>query len=309
MRMIEDEGLPELTESLAAGSIPHPSLNALFKHLEVLVAGERGNVTIVALNRPHKLNAIDGSLWKEIGKVFSILGRNGDDCRAVLLVGNGKSFCAGIDVSDPNFLPAPLSSDVDLVRSGLAWLPKLQLMQDCFTALETCPVPVVAAIHGVCLGAGIDLISCADVRLCTVDSIFGVREVALGLAADVGTLQRLPKIVGNSSTVRELCFTGRNFTGLEAEHLGLVSRAVPTEQLVDVALEVCRNIARHSPVAVQGTKTALLYARDHSVADGLAQVAFYNALALQGKDLPIAWKANAARGRAMFSSMPPHSKL
>ena len=164
------------------------------------------HVTIVALNRPNKRNAIHSAMWKELGRVFSRLGRLGDGCRAILLVGNGPAFCAGIDVTDPNFLPS--SEEADVARTGMSFVPKLREMQACFTAVEECPVPVVAAIHGVCIGAGVDLVCGADVRLCHADAVFGVREVALGLAADVGTLQRLPKIVGNQSVVRELCLTG-----------------------------------------------------------------------------------------------------
>ena len=214
-----------------------------------------------------------------------------------------------------------------MAHDGLTFLPKLKQMQDCFTALETCPVPVVAAVSGHCIGAGVDLVCCADVRVCSPNAVFAVREVALGLAADVGTLQRLPKIVGHQSVVRELCLTGRNFSAPEAAAMGFVSHVVyddahknnnnrNNELLLSRALQLCQNMAQHSPVAVQGTKKALLYARDHSVDEGLDQIAAYNALALQGNDVKVAWTmtargggANATMNKPRFGGIPAHSKL
>ena len=279
----------------------------------------RPHVAIVCLDRPHKRNAMNSQMWKELGTLFgSVLGRTGDDCRAVILTSSSEhSFSAGIDISDPNFLMPKNGRNVysneddadDLVRVGLAFVPKIQQMQDCFTALERCPVPVLAAISGPCIGAGVDLACCADVRLCSDEAFFSVREVALSLAADVGTLQRLPKIVGNESLVRELCLTGRNFTAKEALTIGFVSRVCRKDELLPQAIEICTLMAQHSPVAVQATKKALLYARDHSVADGLDQIAAYNTLALQGNDLETTWKARATNTLPHFRSIPPYSRL
>lgn len=280
----------------------HP-LDKDYEYLKLWNASPQ--VVIVVLDRSRKRNAINSVMWKNLGDAFSKLGR-GDDCRAILLAGDGASFCAGIDVSDSAFLPSS-SDNADVARVGLTFLPKLQEMQACFTALEDCPVPVIVAVHGNCIGAGIDLVCCADIRLCSSDAVFSVREVALGLAADVGTLQRLPKIVGNQSIVRELCLTGRDFTAEEAADMGFVSRIC--QYPFQEALQICTSIARHSPVAVQGTKKALLYARDHSVKDGLEQIASYNIMSLQGRDLEKAWTARASKKEPRFSRIPPHSKL
>jgi delta(3,5)-delta(2,4)-dienoyl-CoA isomerase len=289
----------------AIPTLPHP-LNNEYQHIQLSISKEYPSVTIVALDRPRKRNAMNAVLWKEIGSIFSILGRSGDGCRCVLLTGTGSSFSAGIDVTDPSFL---MTSQENVAHTGLAFLPKIRHMQACLTALETCPVPVVAAIHGYCMGAGVDLISCADIRLCHANTVFGVKEVALGLAADVGTLQRWPKITGNQSLTRELCLTGRNFDASTAVQAGLVSRIV-TENVVLTALQtVCAKIVPHSPVAVQGTKEALMYARDHSVADSLEQVAAFNALALQSDDLVSAWTARATKKIPTFSDLPAFSKL
>ena len=144
-------------------------------------------------------------MWKEIGQAFRQLGAIGDSCRCILLRGNGKGFCGGIDITDEKFFSGILSGDddsSDLARKSLAFRPQILEMQASFSAVEECHVPVVAAIHGACVGAGIDLVCCADVRVCSPNAKFSVREVRLGLAADVGTLQRLPKLVGHSSRVR-----------------------------------------------------------------------------------------------------------
>ena len=153
-------------------------------------------------------------MWKEIGALFRQIGTIGDGCRCVLLIGNGQGFCGGIDISDRQFFSGIESNigddqvSIDVARRSLAFRSQILEMQSAFTAMEECPVPVVAAIHGACIGAGIDLACCADVRVCSPDAKFSVREVRLGLAADVGTLQRLPKIVGFGSRVRELCLSG-----------------------------------------------------------------------------------------------------
>lgn len=255
-------------------------------------------------------------MWKEIGTAFRILGTHGDGCRCILLMGEGKSFCAGIDISDQNFGLLPSNNDDkdeqpgDVARRYLSFRPKILEMQSCFTAIEECPVPVVAAIHGACIGGGVDLSCCADVRLCSPDAIFSIRETRLGLAADVGTLQRLPKICGHGSRIRELCLTGQDFDAMEAARLGFVSRICP--DLMASAMQVCERIARNSPVAVQSTKFSLNYSRDHSVREGLEHIECHNAAALMTNDLlasAVALKSNESNSHGVFDHMLPHSKL
>lgn len=296
------------------------------------------HVVIVSLNRPHKKNAICSTMWKEIGHCFRTVHEMGD-VRAVILTGHGPCFTTGLCLSDPTLLSlnknsqkeSPSSSassssrfsggasggggGVDPARVGLAFLPKIREMQSCFTDIEKCPVPVIAAIHSFCIGAGVDLITACDVRLCSDDSKFSVREVVVGLAADVGTLQRLPKVVGNDSRIRELCFTGEMFDANEAQRIGLVSRVIPSSSSKNVlceALKLATTIAQHSPVAVIGTKQSLLFSRDHSVADGLDHIATHNALALQSQDLTTAFVAatkKKQRGKPNFDDVYPYSRL
>ena len=298
-----------LNESFACK--PHP-LNNEYNFIELLIPIDFPNVVVAALDRPRKRNALNSRMWSEIGKFFRNAGYRGDGCRAILLIGKGPAFCAGLDLTN-NVLVRENSRRVkDVAQKGLTVIePVVKEMQDAFTALEKCPVPVVAAVHGKCIGAGVDLITCADVRLCASDTVFSVREVVLGMVADVGTLQRIPKITGNDSLVNELCFTGRDFGANEALRMGLVSRIATAgrDTFFQEALQLCSSIARHSPMAVRGTKQALLYARDHSVADSLDQVAAYNSLALQSKDLAEGMSAYASKTEATFMDVSPLSRL
>ncbi|XP_039510158.1 delta(3,5)-Delta(2,4)-dienoyl-CoA isomerase, mitochondrial-like [Pimephales promelas] len=149
-----------------------------------------------------------------------------------------------------------------------------------------CPKPVIVAVHGGCIGGGVDLITACDIRLCTQDAWFQIKEVDIGLAADVGTLQRLPKVIGSRSLVNELAFTARKMHADEAKSCGLVSRVFPDkEAMMAGALEMAGEIASKSPVGVQGTKVNLLYSRDHSVAESLDYMSTWNMSMLQTQDL------------------------
>ena len=305
---------------------PHPLAND-YEFLSLEIPEGYPYVTIVRLNRPDKLNAIHAPLWREIGTVFGCLGRGEprDESRCLLLTGNGRGFCSGIDIQDLSLVGSNNEEEEgacdDPARTGIAMIRKIQQMQACFTQLETCPIPVVVAIHGICIGAGIDLACCADMRICAPNTLFSVREVRMGLAADVGTLQRLPKITGNTSWVSDVCLTGRNFSASEAMKMGFISHIVETraaaidtlettrEALLIYAVQLCQSIAVNSPIAVLGTKKALLYARDHTVADSLEQVIAYNAMALQSDDLMTSIQATMKKEQPIFPRIPRHSRL
>ena len=274
----------------------------------------------VSLNRPEKRNALNVQMWREIGHFFTNLVN--PEYRCVLLTGNGKGFCAGIDVMDPKF-QSTFSNDVDndnkndVARKFMSAKGMIRDMQDAFSALEDkCPIPVVVAIHGSCIGAGIDLACAADIRLCDENAFFSIMEVKIGLAADVGTLQRFPKIVGNTSVARELCLTGRTFTANEALSIGFVSRICSStgNSLMDQAFSICKQIASNSPVAVAGTKKSLVFSRDHSVSEGLEHIAIHNSAALMTNDLMTAMQHNLYRKHELstsprFDNLLPQSKL
>lgn len=238
----------------------------------------------VELNRPEKRNAMNRAFWSEMVDCFNHLAED-SDCRVVVVSGAGKIFTSGIDLMD-------MASDVlqpqgdDEARTSWNLRKIIAKYQETFTVIERCSKPVVVAVHGACVGGGIDLITACDIRLCTQDAWFQVKEVDIGLAADVGTLQRLPKVIGSRSLVNDLALTARKMYADEAKSSGLVSRVfADKEAMMAAALDLAGEIAGRSPVAVQGTKVNLLYSRDHSVAEGLDYIATWNMSMLKSKDV------------------------
>ncbi|XP_051631226.1 delta(3,5)-Delta(2,4)-dienoyl-CoA isomerase, mitochondrial-like [Manacus candei] len=248
------------------------------------VRQEREHVLHVELNRPGKRNAINLLCWRELVECFQDISRD-PSCRAVVVSGAGNAFTSGIDLADLGGLFLGIPGE-DVARRAWNLRQKILEFQESFSVLEKCPKPVIAAVHGPCIGAGVDLISACDIRFCSQDASFQVKEVDIGLAADVGTLQRLPKIVGSQSLVNELAFTARRMLAPEALSCGLVSRVLPDKAtLLEVALGVAVAIAARSPVAVQGTKINLVYSRDRPTPEGLQHMATWNMAMLQTEDI------------------------
>ena len=257
-----------------------------------------GGVATVRLERPEAANALDRTLWRELRDTFTALDAD-PGVRVVVLAGAGKHFCAGIDLSMLGEIQgmAPDGADPGRAREALRRL--ILDLQDVLTTVERCRVPVLAAIQGACVGAGLDLAVVCDLRYATPRTKFSLKEVDMGLAADVGVLQRLPRIVGEGRA-REMAYTCRDVRGPEAETMGLVNACVEAddpEALVAHVQEIARGLAAKSPLAMRGTKHAITYARDHSVADGLNQIATWNASALISDDLTEAVTA-FSQGRA-----------
>jgi enoyl-CoA hydratase len=204
--------------------------------------------------------------------------------RVAVLCGAGRNFCSGIDLAMLMGI-APRIAHRDAARSREALRRLILDLQDCLTSVERCRKPVLAAIHGACVGGAIDLVTCCDMRYASAEALFSVREVDVGMAADVGTLQRLPRLVPDG-IARELAYTGRNFDAEEARRIGLVNRVFDTPEALAAGVgELARTIAAKSPLAIRGIKQMLDYGRDHSVADGLEHVATWNASMLLSDDL------------------------
>lgn len=196
------------------------------------------------------------------------------------------------------------TSERDPGRRGYKLYTMIKRMQSAFTSIEKCHKPVIVCIHSLCLGAGVDLITACDVRLATKDVVLSVKEVDLGLAADIGTLQRLPKVVGNHSAVREWCLTGRNVSIQEAKEVGLVSKVFEDKAaMMDEAFKIARIIKEKSPVAIVGTKHCLNHARDHSVDEGLEYMSSWNAAYLQTVDIPKALDAAVKKKKVLFAKL------
>eukprot|EP00397_Hematodinium_sp_SG-2012_P052324 GEMP01061799.1.p1 GENE.GEMP01061799.1~~GEMP01061799.1.p1 ORF type:complete len:178 (+),score=40.77 GEMP01061799.1:599-1132(+) len=177
-------------------------------------------------------------------------------------------------------------------------------MQNSFNTLDDCKKPVIAAVHGKCLGAAAELVAAADIRLCTEDVCFSIREVKVGLAPDLGALTRVQKICGNNSLVREACYTAKDFDAAEAQQMGFVSRVCSTKDAcVAAALRLAGDIAENSPVAVATTKRTLNYCRDHTLKDGLEYVATINGSMLQSTDITEAIGAQMKKIKPTFSKL------
>jgi enoyl-CoA hydratase/carnithine racemase len=262
---------------------------------QTLTVSLTDGIVNVVLNRPDKSNAINQRMWSDIRDVFLEIDKT-PAARVVVLSGAGKHFTAGIDLT--------MLSEITQGDHAAYQREKLRQtildLQDVITSLEKCRKPVIAAIHGACIGAGVDLICAADMRYCSADANFVIKEIELGFAADVGTLQRLPKLIGDG-TARELSYTGRPFSGAEAKEISFVNRCYASrdDMMMGVAT-VAQSIAAKSPLAIRGTKEMLLYTRDHSVADSLNYMAIWNAALLQSDDMAEAFTAFMQKRLAKF---------
>lgn len=237
----------------------------------------------VRLNRAERANALHEAMWQELRTAFRWADAEAG-VRVVLLTGAGRNFCAGIDLAMLAGVAGAIAHP-DPAR-GRETLRRLILdLQDCLASIERCRKPVLAAIHGACVGGAVDMIACCDMRYAAADAQFSVREIDVGMTADVGSLQRLPKLLPDG-IVRELAYSGRDVGATEAQTIGLVNRVYATpEALLTGVYEIAAQIAAKSPLAIRGTKEMLNYARDHSVADGLNYVATWNAAMLMSADL------------------------
>ncbi|KAF7249214.1 hypothetical protein EG68_09643 [Paragonimus skrjabini miyazakii] len=257
------------------------------------------NVVHLQFNRAEKLNAMSVKFWKETKEIFKAIQVD-KSIRSVVVSGRGKAFSSGLDFAGLWTVLQEIHSK-DAARFALSLRRTIQEFQESFTWLERCNKPVIAAIHGACIGGAVNMICAADIRYCTEDAWFQVKEMELSIAADVGILQRMPRIIGNDSLLRELIYTARRFDATEALGCGLVSRVLKSqEDVINEALQTAEKIAVHSPVAMQTAKYSLLYARDHGVTQGLAQMADWNQVMLQSADVMHAVQAAIKKQKPQF---------
>lgn len=257
------------------------------------------HVATVTLTGPGKGNAMGPDFWRECPAVFRALDED-ERVRVVVLRGAGKGFSYGLDLlamaGELATAASPTAGPLDRARL----LDVITRMQDATSALARCRVPVVAAVHGWCIGAGLDLIAAADVRLCSATARFSLREVKVGMVADVGSLQRLPHVIGDSAT-RELALTGRDVDAARAAALGLVSEVFADDDaLFAGAAAVAAEIARNPPLVVQGVKRVMNARIDDEIGRGLRAVAMHNAAFLGTEDLQEAIAAFAEKRPPVF---------
>jgi len=259
----------------------------------------QGAVACVELARADRLNAMDGEMFAAIGDTFRRLGRD-PEVRAIVLAGQGRHFTAGLDLeyASRQFPPA-----ADPGRAAEARLRHIEWLQDAFSALEQARAPVIAAVHGACVGAGVDLVGACDLRVASADAFFQVAEVDVAITADLGTLQRLTHLIPHG-ILRELVYTGRKLGAEEAARLGLVNGlAADREAALEAAMSLAQSIAAKSPLAMAGAKRSLNYSRGRTVEEGLRDVALWNAGTLVSADLQEAVKARLGKTEPSFGPL------
>ncbi|MCY7349065.1 MAG: crotonase/enoyl-CoA hydratase family protein [Cytophagaceae bacterium] len=264
---------------------------------------QEGPVAHLILNRPDKANALDIQTWQDLKTAMNHCADT-PGIRVIVLSSAGERvFSAGIDLSVLMSVRQPRVLGADDCEGRMREQIRQFILeyQGIISLLETGPKPVLTAIHGGCIGAGLDLVCAADIRYCSADAYFCIKEIDMGMVADFGTLQRLPRLISDGLT-RELAYTGRNLLAEEAQRAGLVNRvfADKTTLLAEV-LNLAQQIAEKSPLSTRGIKRNLLYARDHSVADSLEYIANWNAGMLLSNDLNAAFQAAMTKQKATFS--------
>ncbi|KAK6281854.1 hypothetical protein POUND7_015679 [Theobroma cacao] len=271
-----------------------------YETLEILQNSPNSGVFNLIFNRPSVRNALSLDFFNEFPKALNALDQN-PNVAAIVLSGAGDHFCAGIDLKSLKDIFRNHSGDRG--RSGERLRRQIKFMQDAITAIERCRKPVIAAIHGACIGGGIDIVTACDVRCCTRDAFFSVKEVDLAITADLGSLQRLPGIIGFGNTM-ELALTSRRFSGQEAKELGLVSQVFwSKEDLSDGVRNIAEGIGGKSPLAVSGTKAVLLRSRELSLEQGLDYVATWNSSMLLSDDLTQAISAQIHKKKPVFAKL------
>ena len=249
-----------------------------YEHVEIEV---RDGIGWLWLNRPDKLNAMPRDMWSDIPSAVSELDSD-ESVRAIVVAGRGRAFSVGIDLAMLSGMEIEAASEADK-RTKL--YREIRTLQGTFTSFADSPKPVIAAIHGYCLGAGMDLATACDIRLASSDAVFSVRETKMGLVADVGTTQRLPKIIPRGH-VAELIFTGKDIDATEADRIGLVNRVhADHSELMEAVEAMATEIAANSPLVVQGAKRVLALEENMSTSAALDHMALWNSAFLWSNDL------------------------
>lgn len=250
----------------------------IFEHLEI---EKSGLVATLWLNRPEKLNALSEDMWADIPRAVGTLDED-DEVRVIVVAGRGPAFTVGIDIG---MLAAMNSSGPSPATGNFHVYTEIKRLQDTVNCFADTPKPVIAAIHGYCLGAGANLISASDIRIASENAVFSIRETKMGLVADVGALQRLPRIVGNGVTA-EMALTGADYPASWALERGLVSQVLADpEALLARAKELAGEIASNSPLVTQGIKRILKANDGRTIDQALDYVAQWNSSFLVSNDL------------------------
>lgn len=268
---------------------------------DVITLSIDGPVATLWLDRPEARNALGSAFWRDLPLAAAAIA---DDptVRVVVVASKGPHFTVGLDLKEFGGGLLGGGGGASAAAANARAYRAVRAMQDSVTSIAQLEVPVIAAVHGYCIGGGVDLITACDVRLASNDAIFSVRETKVAIVADLGTLQRLPKIV-SAGHVAELAFTGKDIDATRAESIGLVNsrHGAGAEDVLEAAYELAREIAANSPVAVRGTKAVLAANDGRTVEEGLDFVARWNTMYLQSNDLREAMTAFVERRSPEFT--------
>ncbi|MEY8248975.1 MAG: crotonase/enoyl-CoA hydratase family protein [Bermanella sp.] len=263
----------------------------------------KDHIAHVQMSRPQAMNAMNMDFWQELPQIMQTLDASGE-VRVIVLSSSGKHFSAGMDLavfSNPNALP--MSGDPGRMAENLRRV--VMQLQAALSTLEDIRIPVLTAIQGACIGGALDMVCAADSRYCSADAYFTIKETELGMTADVGTLQRLPKLMP-SGVVRELAYTGRNLGAQEALRLGFVNQVFDDHAaLIDGVMSIAAQIAKNSPLAVTGCKEMINFSRDHTVADSLKYMATWQSGMFRAADMQRSFTAKAQKQSAEFEGLWP----
>jgi enoyl-CoA hydratase len=268
---------------------------------EVLTLEVNGHVATLWLDRPDARNAMGRELFSDLPLAAKEVASN-KDIRVLVIAAKGPAFTVGLDLKTMGGNLGASSNAKSSAVANSSFYDSILRMQDANTCFAELKIPVIAAVHGYCLGGGIDLITACDIRLCSSDTVFSVREAKIAIVADLGTLQRLPKIV-SAGHVAELAYSAKDFDAAYAERIGLVNRVAGAnaEAVLAAAYELANEIAANSPLAVQGTKAVLNANDGRTIDEGLKFVANWNALYINSNDLKEAFTAFIERRPAVFN--------
>lgn len=279
-----------------------------YECFEVTIADK---IAQVVLNRPDKRNSMNPAFWKELPEIIKDIDY-GSKARVIVLSSTGPHFTSGLDVSSFGAISNPADDDKDKktrkLQAGTAFYDNVLHMQESFSCIEQCRIPVLVAIQGGCIGGGVDLVTACDIRYATEDAFLTIFETNIGMTADVGTFPRLVKLIPEGY-VREMAYTGRRVSAQEAKSMGLINQVFADQvTMLEAVMEIARDIASKAPLAVYGCKRMINYARDHSTADSLDYIAIWNATHLQIEEIQEAMAANAEKRPGNFVEIPKSRK-
>ncbi len=250
---------------------------------ELVTYHREGHLGFITLNRPEKRNAMNWALWLALEQ--AVLQAEADkEARVVIVKGEGKTFCAGLDLGPENELLQAIGATPGATQK-LDFYRLARRGQDIFTRLERLPQPTIALIQAHCLGAGLEMVLCCDMRFCSAETLFGLPEPTLAIITDAGGLQRLPRVVGRGHA-REIAFRGHRFNAERARAINLVNDVFPDQESLDSkVMEIAAEIASNPPLAVQGAKEALLFNEEADLQESLEYTAARSSMILPSEDL------------------------